>query len=203
VLHNKPTWTRGLRLWKPAAGLHAELALASVIETLDDRRPHARSQFRSVRDPDRYALYAMREEGMGPGPLLELPGADDHTLIVVREFRRVPLYASALSLALFRARSGSGAPVVAALAHFVERAVSAWDPAYLLLAYSLEEPRLSMLLAGVHGPSALEAASASPLSLDGLLPELRAMLDLEPEVFTYCREEHVEDRPVLVSPWAV
>jgi hypothetical protein len=60
-----------------------------------------------------------------------------------------------------------------------------------------------MLLAGVHGPSALEAATASPLSLDALLPELRSMLEQEPEVFAYCRETHVEDQPVLVSPYAV
>jgi hypothetical protein len=36
-----------------------------------------------------------------------------------------------------------------------------------------------------------------------LLPELRSMLEQEPEVFAYCRETHVEDQPVLVSPYAV
>ena len=94
----------------------------------------------------------------------------EHTLVVVREFRRVPLHASALALLLLTARAGSAAPVVAALAHFVERAVSVYQPAYLLLAHSLETPRLSMLMLGVYESAALQAAGATPFSIDTLLP---------------------------------
>jgi hypothetical protein len=93
--------------------------------------------------------------------------------------------------------------VLAALAHFVERAVSAYQPAYLLLAHSLEQPRLSTLMMGVHECAALAAASPAAFSVDLLLPELAPLLGERPEWFTYCPEVEAETLTSLVSPYAV
>src|SRR5919204_4864262 len=142
VIRNRPTWIRGLRLFEGSLDAVAPLTLTAELDGLGDERVHARSRFRSLDSPDRYALYSMhdtesRMPGQRRGPLAGIaPG--DHTLTVVREFRRVPLRASALALTIFTARSGAEAAVVAALAHFVERAVSTYQPTYLLLARSVE-----------------------------------------------------------------
>jgi hypothetical protein len=204
VRRQRPTWIRGLRLYEqdedgiPTGGW----ALADV-DVLD--RVPARSQFRSRRDPDRYALYWLQNSEES-GPTLrhqaEDRGApDDHTLMPVREFRRVPLHASGLGLLVFTAQPGQTAAVVAALAHFVERAVSVYQPSYLLLAHSLEEPRITVLLTGADQSAALQAGISTGFSVDGLLPELRPMLERDPELYTYCPDlEHLE---VMVSPRAV
>jgi hypothetical protein len=194
---------RGLRLYRA-------LASASPLDGFDtdydlfDARVHARSRFRSVSDPDRFAVYTVHdaEAWVVPTPVSE-PG--DHTLIVVREFRRVPLHASALALLLLTARPGYAAPVLAALAHFVERAVSTYQPAYLLLAHSLEQPRISALMLGVHECAALAAASPTAFSVETLLPELEPFLLSRPEWFSYCPEPEAQavTSPSLVSPYAV
>jgi hypothetical protein len=123
----------------------------------------------------------------------------------VREFRRVPLHASALGLLVFTALPGHAAAVVATLAHFVERAVSVYQPTYLLLAHSLEEPRIAVLLTGADQSAAVQAGRSAAFSVERLLPELRPMLADEPELYSYCSElEHVGPsfgRPV--SPYAV
>ena len=171
------------------------------IHALDDAladNVHARSLFRSVRHPDRYAMYFVHEPGE---TIFETPG--DHTLVVVREFRRVPLHASALALLLLTARAGSAAAVVAALAHFVERAVSIYQPAYLLLAHSRETPRLSVLMLGVHECLALQSAGSTAFSVDTLLPELEPSLATAPEWFAYCPEPEAQTVTTLVSPYAV
>jgi hypothetical protein len=213
----RPTsiWTRGLTFWEPTPALAADSPTASLDtmtdsgDTLDDSRDtvagsplHARSQFRSRTNPRRFALYSLAERPASGAMLVRL-GGDDHSLMVVREFRRVPLLASSLSLALFTARAGHAAPAVAAVAHFVERAVSAWEPAYLMLARSLEQPRLSVLLVGVHQSSALEGGGSTSFSLDPLMPDLGPMLSTEPEIFDYCREEQPAEVAALVSPRAV
>jgi hypothetical protein len=202
MLRTRPVWMRGLRLYEsPEPTRHGLAALGEPADDALDPRIHARSRFESLVRPGRYAVYTVLDteawspaDGRAPG---------EHTLVVVREFRRVPLHASALALLLLTARAGSAAAVVAALAHFVERAVSAYQPAYLLLAHSLETPRLSMLMLGVHECAVLQAAGATAFSVDALLPELSALLAAEPEWFSYCPEP--EARPVrsLVSPYAV
>lgn len=159
---------------------------------------HARSRFRHIARPDRFALYSVQglhiTDGAPP------PGRlDDHTLVAVREFRRVPLDASALTLMLFDARAGHAARVVAALAHWVERAVSVYQPAYLLLAHSLEDPTTIALLAGVHECAALQAARATAFSIDALLTELRPWLTGDPECYVYYPDEVA----ATVSPDAV
>lgn len=138
-----------------------------------------------------------------PGSVLVRLGGDDHSLAVVREFRRVPLYASSLSLAIFTARPGRAAEAVATLAHFTERAVSLFEPAYLMLARSEEHPCLSVLMAGVHDSRALAGATAAAFSLDGVMPELGPMLAVEPEIFEYYRADRLEEMFALVSPRAV
>lgn len=136
-------------------------------------------------------------------------GADepgDHTLVVVREFRRVPLHASALGLVLFAARLGREAQVVAALAHFAERALSLYQPPYLLLARSLEQPGITMLLTGVQASALLESGGATVFSVDHLLPELTPLLAAEPEYYAYSPEREPESRSLFssaVSPYAV
>ena len=202
MLRTRPVWTRGLRLYQSSRpGRSDVLGGCDPGDELLDPRIHARSRFQSVGEPDRYALYTVHDteawapaEGRAPG---------EHTLVVVREFRRVPLHASALGLLLLTARAGSAAAVVAALAHFVERAVSTYQPAYLLLAHSLETPRLSSLMLGVHECSALQAAGATAFSVDRLLPELEPLLTTAPEWFSYCPEPEAQTVTTLVSPYAV
>lgn len=129
--------------------------------------------------------------------------AEDHTLVVVREFRRVPLDASGLGLMLFSARPGHAARLIATLAHWVERALSVYHPSYLLLARSLEQPRISVLLAGVHEGRALQGAHPGAFSVEPLLSELAPLLDGEPERYAYCPEETDSAPSHTVSPHAV
>jgi hypothetical protein len=171
-------------------------------------RPHVRSLFRSLDAPERVALYSIRD---APGALDAPPWAaaaeEEHTLMAVREFRRVPLDASGLRLVLFTARPGRAAVVIAALAHWVERAVSLYQPTYVLLAHSLEHPGLAALLAGVREGRALEWARSTPFSMDLVLPEIAAQLDRPPEEYVYCRPDADGDPLALtteaVSPSAV
>src|SRR5207247_7082209 len=141
---------RGLRLYDSERDSTITRFQLAVDGDYGDERVHAQSRFRSLSDPNRFALYSLHDiesprPGQRRGPLAGLaPG--DHTLMVVREFRRVPLSASSLGLVVFKARRGYAAPVAAALAHFVERAVSLYQPSYLLLAHSLEEPQTTILL---------------------------------------------------------
>jgi hypothetical protein len=141
---------------------------------------HARSRFRSVRHPDRFAMYSLHESGP-----VDVQGPGDHRLVVVREFRRVPLRTSALGLVVFVARAGREAQVVAALAHFAERAVSLYQPPYLLLARSLEQPGITVMLAGAQVGTMFDSDAATPFSVDGLLPEIAPLLVADPEWYAY------------------
>src|SRR5947208_5939850 len=183
MLRTRPVWMRGLRTFRAMASASPVNALDGA-DDLFDARVHARSRFRSQDDPTRFAVYTVHDaEAWAPPTPVSEPG--DHTLIVVREFRRVPLHASALAMLLLTARPGYAAPVLASLAHFVERAVSMYQPAYLLLAHSLEQPRISTLVLGVHECSALAAASPAAFSVGALLPELGPRLMLRPVSYRY------------------
>ncbi len=197
---------RGLRLYSTTPGRSARTYDERYeSDELLDARVHARSRFRSVEDHDRFAVYSVHDAAGHDWRDLS-PEPDDHTLVVVREFRRVPLHASALALLLFTSRGGRSAPVLAELAHFVERAVSLYQPAYLLLAHSLEQPRIAALLMGVHECAALQAAIPSAFSIDALLPELAPSLAHEPEWYGYYPDD-IEARAFTVasevSPYAV
>jgi len=189
----RPTRIRGLSF------LRAPLADASAADDLEGLF-HARSRFRSVSDPDLFAVYEVHE--LPAAPLPDALAARHHTLVVVREFRRVPLDASALALALLRARGGHVAGAVAAVAHWAERAVSLAEPAYLLVAHSLEEPGLIALLTGVHECQALASSRGSAFSLDSLMVEAGSLLTSDPEWFAYCQPE-LADAHALISPSAV
>ncbi len=203
MFRSRAIWARGLTFWEPTPDpLEDASAAGAALDASAGLPLHARSRFRSRVNPRRFALYSLAESP-APGSMLVRLGSGDHSLHVVREFRRVPLVASALSLALFMARPGRAAESVAALAHFVERAVSAWEPAYLMLAQSMEQPRLSVILAGVHESSAIAGGGAAAFSLDPLMPDLGPMLVAEPEIFEYCREERAADLAPLVCPRAV
>ena len=145
---------------------------------------HARSRFRSVDDPTRFAVYEVRQVPFGKPPSLP-QASDDHTLVAVREFRRVPLDASGLGLMVFNARGGCAVQVIATLAQWVERAVSLYQPTYVLCAHSLEQPRLSVLLTGVKERRALQSGRPSPFSVDLILPELVPLLETPPEYYAY------------------
>ena len=192
-------WIRGLRLYRTTG---EDPARETSIHALDDAladNVHARSLFQSVQHPDRYAMYFVHEPGE---TIFETPG--DHTLVVVREFRRVPLHASALGLVIFAARLGREAQVVATLAHYAERALSLYQPPYLLLARSLEQPGIIALLTGVQATSMLESGLATPFSVDHLLPEVSPLLAAEPEFYGYSPEPQPETVVSLtVSPYAV
>lgn len=151
------------------------------------------------------ALYAVHDAHDSPVlEALHLDDGDEHTLAVVREFRRVPLEATALALVLLTARQGATAAVIASLAHFVERAVSRYQPAYVLLAHSREQPRLTALLLGVDEVAALGAGVPEAFSLETLLPDLRRRLATPPEWFTYDPDvAAAETVGTLVSPYAV
>jgi hypothetical protein len=183
VRHTRAPWIRGLRLYRLAddnAALDAR-GDEDVLTPLDGH-VHARSLFRSARHPGRYAEYSVHDPGDG---LDELSGPGDHHLVVVREFRRVPLQASALGLVLFAARAGREAQVIATLAHFAERALSLYQPPYLLLARSLEQPGISVLVAGVQAGAMLESGGAAAFSVERLLPEITPLLSVEPEWYSY------------------
>ena len=138
----------------------------------------------------------------GAAPPSGALAATHHTLMVVREFRRVPLDASALALALLRARGGYVARAIAAVAHWAERAVSMTEPAYLLVAHSLEEPGLIAVLTGVQECGALLGSRATAFSLDSLLDEVSVLLTSEPEWYAYCAPQ-LADTLTAVSPSAV
>jgi hypothetical protein len=161
---------------------------------------HARSRFRSVRHPDRFAVYSLHQAGE---TVIEPMTGGDHTLAVVREFRRVPLQASALGLVLFAAKAGREAAVVATLAHFAERALSHYQPPYLLLARSLEQPGITILLAGIQGTSILDSYASSAFSVDPLLPELTPFLVTDPEWYGYAPDLEPQSLFSSVSPYAV
>jgi hypothetical protein len=188
-----------LRLYDVAEdGLTSALAGADEEASLLDARVHARSRFRSLGDPARFALYSVHNGESAPLLALAAPAAEsegEHTLVAVREFRRVPLAASSLVLTIFTARPGRAAELVAAIAHFVERAVDLYQPAYLLLAHSMEEPRTCLLLQAVQDSVAF--------SLDNLVAEVSPLLTRTPEVYEYCPESSAEPLAGVVSRYAV
>jgi hypothetical protein len=203
MFRQRLTWVRGLKLY------HADTPGAPVTEASTDAGRsgiRARSRFRSVLHESRYAVYTVREtesqESWIPRSPVEA-WVGEHSLSVVREFRRVPLQASALNLALFTAQPARAASVVATLAHFAEQAVSLYQPSYLLLAHSREAPWVSTLVMGVQEGAALLAASPAAFSLDALLPELRPMLAADPEWYAYDPEAERALLPTAVSPSAV
>lgn len=177
TIRTRPLWMRRLRLYDGSSDL----------EPAEDTR--ACSRFRSLDDPSRFAMYFVHEATASPFGLTFHSAAEDHTLSVVREFRRVPLHATALGLVVFTARPGRTAGLVAALAHFVERAVSSYQPAYLLLARSMQSPSTVVLITGVHERAALVAMQPSAFSIDVLMPEIAPLLADHPEWYTYCHEE--------------
>ncbi len=207
MLRSRSSWLRVLRLYD----VDDARPLASLLEDpFLDTRVHACSRFQSLDDAARHALYSVHDaDGAALLPLgLPLDGRPggregEHTLVAVREFRRVPLDASSLALTVFTACPGRAVALVATLAHFVERAVDVYQPSYLLLAHSLEEPRISLLLTAVQDSRALAAGSAAAFSLDELCLEADAMLDGPPERYAYAPE--LSPLPVTgaISPYAV
>jgi hypothetical protein len=184
----RPLWMRVLRL----DDVSASLDLAPAADT------RGCSRFRSLDDPSRFATYFVQEQP--PSPFGRGVDADDHTLSVVREFRRVPLHATGLGLVVFTARPGRTAALVAALAHFAERAISTYQPAYLLLARSMQSATTVVLITGVHERAALVAMQPSAFSLDTLMPEIEPLLQDEPEWFAYC---HADEEDELLEIGAV
>ena len=179
----------------PAAMVDEQLAML-------DTGIHARSRFRSARNPGRVAIYSVHntEVAAALGPP-EREG--EHTMIAVREFRRVPLAASSLALTVFTARAGRAVQVVAAIAHFVERAVDLYQPGYLLLAHSLEDPRTMLLLTAVDDSTALGSAATSAFSLQELLAEVGPLLAAPPEDYEYWPDPEALPVSGPVSPYAV
>jgi hypothetical protein len=207
MLRSRSSWLRVLRLYDVDDARPLALLLEDV---LLDTRVHACSRFQSVDDPGRHAVYSVHDADgatllpLGP-PLDGRPGGreGEHTLVAVREFRRVPLDASSLALTVFTARPGRAVSLVAALAHFVERAVDVYQPAYLLLAHSLEEPRISLLLTAVQDSLALAASHAAAFSLDALQVEVDAMLEDAPERYAYAPDLRPTAVTGAISPYAV
>src|SRR5262245_4724450 len=120
MLRTRPVWMRGLKLYRAIGSADPRHGLEAGDDPLD-ARIHARSRFRSQADPTRLALYTVHDaEAWAPVAAVSEPG--DHTLIVVREFRRVPLHASALVMLLLTARAGRSAPVMATPGHVDGRA---------------------------------------------------------------------------------
>jgi hypothetical protein len=199
MVRSRSVWARLLQLYEiDEEG--SDPALVSIEDSLLDARVHARSRFRSVTDHSRFALYSVHNTE-ATARLSSGPG--EHTLIAVREFRRVPLDASTLGLMVFTAQPGRVAQVVAALAGFVERAVDLYQPAYLLLARSLEQPRTSLLLAAVRDSAALSAAAPAAFNLDALRAELDPVLTVPPEGYAHCPEARPANLIGAVSPYAV
>jgi hypothetical protein len=199
VQNSRAAWIRGLRLYRQFDRPSADSVLDDDAYLSLDTHVHARSRFRSVRHPERFAVYSVHEPEHDAG----LTGPGDHTLVAVREFRRVPLQASTLGLVLFAARAGAEAQVLAMLAHYAERALRLYQPAYLLLARSFEAPGIVALITGVPSAAALESAGPTAFSIDALLPELMPLLAAEPELYAYAPEPAPETLLDVVSPHAV
>jgi len=204
----RSAWLRVLRLY----GVDHDIPSTGVLldDVLFDAPVHARSRYRHAADPSRFALYSVHTADGGAllpfgMPIGGRPSGrqGEHTLVAVREFRRVPLDASSLALTVFSARPGRAVPVVAALAHFVERAVDLYQPGYLLLAHSLEEPRISLLLTAVQDSLALGSAATAAFRLDALLSEVEPLLAVPPECYEYCPEVAPAPAVGAVSPYAV
>lgn len=188
MLRHRPVWSRALLFHQAAAPDDV---------TLDRGEAHAHSRFRSAHRPDRYAVCLVRE---APSLLPRFgPPVEEHALAAVREFRRVPLEASGLALVVFAVRPGRAAQVIATLAHWTERAVSLYQPSYLLLARSLEQPGLSVLITGVREHRGPEWLRPSPFSVDPVLPEVAPFLTAPPERYRSCPDR----RAAAVSPDAV
>ncbi|PYO51529.1 MAG: hypothetical protein DMD84_12610, partial [Candidatus Rokuibacteriota bacterium] len=86
MLRTRPVWMRGLRIFRAMASASPVNALDGA-DDLFDARVHARSRFRSEEDAARFAVYTVHDaEAWAPPTPVSEPG--DHTLIVVREFRR-------------------------------------------------------------------------------------------------------------------
>jgi hypothetical protein len=200
MLRSRSVWVRVLQLYAVDDDGGPDPVLGHIEDSLLDVRVHARSRFRSLADPSRFAHYSVHNGEGAPGLPLR-PG--EHTLIAVREFRRVPLDASSLGLVVFGARPGRAVSVVAALADFVERAVRVYQPGYLLLAHSLEDPRTALLLTAVRDSVLLGAAAASAFNLDELVAELGPALAAPPECYAYCPEAEAATLTGAVSPYAV
>jgi hypothetical protein len=207
MLRSRSAWLRILRLFDVDGAPSLALRLD---DSLVGPRVHACSRFQSVDDPARHAIYSVHEADAAAVLPLGLPldgrargGDGEHRLVAVREFRRVPLDASSLALTVFTARPARAVPVVAALAHFVERAVDLYQPAYLLLAHSLDEPRISLLLTAVQDSLALASGHAAAFSLDELRSEVDAMLDVAPERYAYAPGLQPEPVTGAISPYAV
>jgi hypothetical protein len=205
MLPARSVWRRVLHLYEQPGAVAGAGSLAE--DSLYEPRVHARSRFRSLDDTTRFALYYVHDAEAGvllsPGLFLgpaAAPGEGEHTLVAVREFRRVPLDASSLALTVFTARPGRAVAVVAALAAFVERAVDRHQPAYLLLAHSMERPCLSLLLTAVDEALALGSAATAAFSLDVLLPEVASVLVAPPESYVHCPESASAS---VLSPYAV
>lgn len=175
VLSPPPTRIRALCLYRRDGGGRPSDPLGDFRL---DTHVHACARFRSLEDPERGALYAVGETGprVRPGQrawTCRRRGHVEHALIAVREFHRVPLRASSLALTLFAARPGRAVSVVATLACFIERAVDSYRPGYLLLAYSMREPWVSMLLTSLRGTQGF--------SLEELRAEVGPLLQTPPE----------------------
>jgi hypothetical protein len=198
VLRVRSAWIRVLRLY--AAGDDGAEPPAGLVGSLLDGAVHARSRFRSTADHSRFAVYSVRNAAEIVRPPAR---AGEHTLVAVREFRRVPLDASSLALTVFTAWPAHAVQVVAALADFVERAVVAHQPGYALAAHSLAAPHTSLLLTAVQDALALGAAASAAFNLDPLLAELRPLLVSGPEYYVYCPEPAVTPVMGTVSPYAV
>jgi len=209
MLRLRSVWLRVLRLYE-VDDQGSDGDASRFDDSLLDARVHARSRFRSLEVDRRFAVYSVHNaDGTTMLPLgLPLGGRPgirhgEHTLVAVREFRRVPLDASSLALTLFTARPGKAVAVVATLAHFVERAVDVYQPGYVLLAHSLEDPRTSLLLTAVQDSLALAAAGTAAFSLSDVLGDLDSMLAESPEFYTYYPEVASEPLSGAVSPYAV
>jgi hypothetical protein len=173
---------------------------AVLVDSLLEGAVHARSRFRSTVDHSRFAVYSVHNAAEVARPSA---GVGEHTLVAVREFRRVPLDASSLALTMFTAWPAFAVRVVAALAEFVEHAVVAYQPGYALAAHSLAAPHTSLLLTAVQDAMALGAAASAAFNLDRLLAELRPLLVTGPEYYAYCPGPAVTQLMGTVSPHAV
>lgn len=195
----RSAWVRTLQLFELGDDA-TDPAAASPADSLLDGPVHARSRFRSIADHSRFAVYSVHNADDVPGGPL---GVGEHTLVAVREFRRVPLDASTLGLILFTARPGHAVQVMAALAEFVEHAVVAYQPGYVLVAHLLAAPQTSLLLTAVRDATALGAAASAAFNLDRLLAELDPLLMTVPECYAYCPEPALAPVMGTVSPYAV
>src|SRR5437660_9869153 len=89
MYRSRATWLRVLRLYDISDDTLTPAAVLDEQSSLFDAGVRARSRFRSVVDPERFALYSVPTDSLPPPPFRS-DRQGEHTPVALRECRRAP-----------------------------------------------------------------------------------------------------------------